>query len=66
MKNSLTIQDVIDSLNKTEDKSLPVEVSTGHLDRGGRFYGGLKRISKVEDHRGARLLLTGELEESLE
>lgn len=63
---ALTIQDIIDSLNKFADKSLPVEVSTGHLEKGGRFYGALKRVSIVEDYKGARVLLSGELQESLE
>lgn len=60
---NLTVQELIDLLQKIEDKSLPVEVSTGHSDKGGRFYGGLYRTSKVEDFKGTRILLTGRLQE---
>lgn len=62
----LTIQDLIDSLNKMDDKSLSIEVSTGHLEKGGRFYGALKRVSIVEDYKGKRVLLSGELQETPE
>lgn len=45
------------------DSDADVEVSTGHTDRGGRFYGELYRVSKREDYRGERVLLTGKLQE---
>lgn len=45
------------------DPTLDVEVSTGHEERGGRFYGSLYRISKQEDYKGERVLLTGKLQE---
>lgn len=63
MDKIMTIQELIDALSKFNDKSLPIEISTGHLEKGGRFYGGLNRVSKVEDYKGARILLTGHLQE---
>ncbi|GAB6989465.1 hypothetical protein [Paenibacillus pini] len=61
--NVLTIQELIDQLNAIEDKTLKVELSTGHEDKGGRFYGGLYRCSIVEDYKGTRILLTAHLQE---
>ncbi|MCY9532924.1 hypothetical protein M5X04_26810 [Paenibacillus alvei] len=65
MSKQLTVQELIDHLHNIEDKSLPVEVSTGHEDRGGRFYGDLYRVTKVEDYKGGRVRLTGRLQEGL-
>ncbi|ODP27439.1 hypothetical protein PTI45_03149 [Paenibacillus nuruki] len=59
---SMTVADLIEQLNKVEDKSLIVEVSTGDESKG-RFYGGLYRISEKEDYKGKRILLRGKLEE---
>lgn len=63
----LQVKDLIETLEKIEDKSLLVEVSTGsHKTNTGRFYGLLKRISIKQDYKGKRVLLTGELEEEEE
>lgn len=60
----LTVQELIDKLNNIEDKTLPIEVSTGKQDFSvGRFYGGLVRVSQKEDYKGKRILLTGKLQE---
>ncbi|WP_374019026.1 hypothetical protein ABU162_04565 [Paenibacillus thiaminolyticus] len=61
MSKQITVQELIDRLSKVDDKSLPVEVSTGHEDTG-RFYGRLYRVSMVDDWKGARVLLTGDLQ----
>lgn len=58
MSKYFTVQDLIDRLNKVEDKTLLVEVSTGHEDVG-RFYGHLYRVSTAGDWRGHRIRLTG-------
>jgi len=59
---TLTVQELIDKLQQIEDKSLEVEVSTGHFDKGGRFVGELYRVAMVEDWRGKKIRLTGFLE----
>lgn len=58
----MTVAELI-VLLQTYDADTEVEVSTGHLDRGGRFYGSLYRVSKREDYKGGRVLLTGKLQE---
>lgn len=63
----LQVKDLIETLEKIEDKSLLVEVSTGsYKTNTGRFYGLLKRINIKQDYKGKRVLLTGELEEEEE
>jgi len=60
--NVLTVQELIDKLSKIKDKSLRVEVSTGHIEKGGRFTGGLLEVYVDEDHNGKRVTLTGEMQ----
>ena len=60
--NVLTVQELIDKLSQIEDRSLRIEVSSGRFDHGGRFVGGLLKVSEIEDHNGKRLHLMGELE----
>ncbi|MBD5572371.1 hypothetical protein [Clostridium botulinum] len=63
----MTIEELIKKLEKIEDKTLSIEVSTGSEGTNiGRFYGNLYRVSIKEDHKGKRVLLTGELEEDKE
>lgn len=64
----LGLYELIDKLNEIAAKegNINVEVSTGHLDRGGRFYGELYRATVVEDYKGKRVRLTGHLEENEE
>ncbi|MFW5438856.1 hypothetical protein [Paenibacillus apiarius] len=64
MSKQLTVQELIDRLSRIEDKSLPVELTTGHEDIG-RFYGRLYRVSTVDDCYGARVRLTGDLMEGV-
>jgi hypothetical protein len=64
MHRSMTVANLIEELNKIEDKSLLIEVSTGDESKG-RFYGALYRISEKEDYKGKRILLTGKLEEEV-
>lgn len=59
----MTVRELRAKLFEIEDQDTPVEVSTGHTDKGGRFYGGLYRVSTVKDYKGKRIRLTGELEE---
>ncbi|APC82213.1 hypothetical protein [Clostridium botulinum] len=60
----MTIEELIKELEKIEDKTLSIEVSTGSEGVNiGRFYGNLYRVSIKEDYKGKRVLLTGELEE---
>ena len=58
----MKVAELIEALKKY-DPALEIEVSTGHEERGSRFYGSLYRVSKREDHRGERILLTGKLQE---
>lgn len=62
MNDIMTVEELIKELEKIEDKSLPVQLTTGHEDKG-RFYGTLYRVSIKENYEGKRVLLTGELEE---
>ena len=59
---TLTVQELINKLQKIENKDTLVEVSTGHFEKGGRFVGELHRVSTIEDYRGKRIRLTGFLE----
>ncbi len=64
----LGLNELIEKLTEIAAKegNIDVEVSTGHSDRGGRFYGELYRATVVEDYKGKRVRLTGRLEESEE
>ncbi|TKJ87279.1 hypothetical protein PaeCFBP13512_18530 [Paenibacillus sp. CFBP13512] len=57
----MTVADILEKFSEVEDKTLPVEVSTG-AENKGRFYGLVYRISEKEDYQGKRILLTAELE----
>jgi DNA relaxase NicK len=64
--DKITVRELIKKLSEIKDQDLEIEVSTGHFDKGGRFYGKLHRISIKEDYGGKRVLLTGELQSSEE
>lgn len=58
----MKVKELIEKLKELDD-NLDIEVSTGHEEKGGRFYGLLYRASIVDDYKGKRVLLTGKLEE---